>query len=259
MPGFFVSDRGLPGGKLPCMIVLFTDFGLQDTYVGQLHAAIAQAAPGEPVIDLLHHVPNHDIRAGAYLLPAYARELPKGTVFVCVVDPGVGGARQPVILRASGLWFVGPDNGLFQLLARRDTDHEAYTIDWRPQRLSPSFHGRDLFAPVGAMLARGELPPTSETDLINSAGSDWPDELPQVMMVDRFGNAITGVRANSVSQDAQITVHNTVLSRATTFSDVPVGHPFWYENANGLVEIAINQGSASERLSIQAGDSVFIS
>jgi S-adenosylmethionine hydrolase len=145
------------------MIVLFTDYGLTDSYVGQLHAVIAQAAPGEAVIDLLHHVPNHDIRAGAYLLPAYAAEFPEETVFICVVDPGVGSRRAPVMLRAFGQWFVGPDNGLFQLLARRDVDHQAYIIDWRPERLSHSFHGRDLFAPVAAMLARGEFPQASDT------------------------------------------------------------------------------------------------
>ena len=241
------------------MIVLFTDYGLTDSYVGQLHAVIAQAAPGEAVIDLLHHVPNHDIRAGAYLLPAYAAEFPEETVFICVVDPGVGSSRAPVMLRAFGQWFVGPDNGLFQLLARRDVDHQAYIIDWRPERLSHSFHGRDLFAPVAAMLARGEFPQASDTGLLGSAGSEWPDELAQVLMVDHFGNAITGVRAQTVSPDARLTVNQTVLPRARTFSDVPIGEAFWYENANGLIEIAVNQGSAAEKLAIRAGDPVELS
>jgi S-adenosylmethionine hydrolase len=240
------------------MIVLFTDYGLEDAYVGQLHAVIAQAAPGEAVIDLLHHVPNHDIRAGAYLLPAYAAEFPEGTVFVCVVDPGVGGARQPVMLRAFGQCFVGPDNGLFQMLARRDNDHQAYVIEWRPRRLSRSFHGRDLFAPVAAMLARGQFPQARQTELVSSAGSDWPDDLAQVILVDHFGNATTGVRADAISSDARLTVHGKLLSRANTFSDVPVGDPLWYENANGLIEIAVNQGSAAEQLSIRTGDPVEI-
>lgn len=259
MPGFFVPERRHTGGKLTGMIVLFTDYGLQDPYVGQLHAVIAQAAPGVTVIDLLHHVPNHDIRAGAYLLPAYAAEFPESAVFVCVVDPGVGGARQPVMLRAFGKWFVGPDNGLFQMLARRDTHHQAYVVEWRPQRLSHSFHGRDLFAPVAAMLARGEFPQSRETELVSLPGADWPDDLAQVIKVDHFGNAITGVRADAITRDARLAIHGRLLPKANTFSDVPVGDPFWYGNANGLIEIAVNQGRAAEQLAIRTGDTVEIS
>nr|AKQ01249.1 putative protein, putative protein [uncultured proteobacterium Rifle_16ft_4_minimus_1560] len=129
------------------MIVLFTDFGLTDPYVGQLHAVLAREAPGAPVIDLFHSVPDFNIRAGAYLLPAYAREFPPGTVFVCVVDPGVGSGRRAVMLKADKCWYVGPDNGLFEMVQRRATEYECRAIRWRPPGMSASFHGRDLFAP----------------------------------------------------------------------------------------------------------------
>ncbi|HZD26702.1 MAG TPA: SAM-dependent chlorinase/fluorinase, partial [Alphaproteobacteria bacterium] len=136
------------------MIVLFTDFGREGPYMGQMRAVLARRAPGVPVIDLIADVPAWDVRAGAYLLPAYAAEFPAGTVFLCVVDPGVGSARQPMALKADGRWYVGPDNGLFELVARRAAAARGWRIDWRPDRpLSASFHGRDLFAPVAADLA----------------------------------------------------------------------------------------------------------
>src|SRR5687767_14155046 len=99
------------------MIVLFTDFGLADPYVGQIRTALMREAPHVPIVDLLHAVPRFDIQAGAYLLPAYIHEYPAGTVFLCVVDPGVGSARLPVIVKADERWFVGPDNGLFSVVA----------------------------------------------------------------------------------------------------------------------------------------------
>src|SRR5437667_3655074 len=126
------------------MIVLYTDYGVGDPYVGQIHAALAREAPGVPIVDLLHTVPNFDIRAGAYLLPALAAEFPEGSIFVGVVDPGVGSDRAAVMARADRRWYVGPDNGLFHVVARRAYHLDVWTIEWKPERLSASFHGRDL-------------------------------------------------------------------------------------------------------------------
>ena len=137
------------------MIFLFTDFGSADLYVGQVKAVLAAQAPRAPVIDLLNDAPPFNIRAGAHLLAALAARIPRGSVTLAVVDPGVGGAREAVAVRADGRWFVGPDNGLISVAAARAGTAQVYAIGWRPRRLSASFHGRDLFAPVAAMLARG--------------------------------------------------------------------------------------------------------
>ena len=101
------------------MIVLFTDFGIQDPYVGQLKSVLEQKSPGTPVIDLMHQVPDYNIRAAAYLLPAYVNEFPPNSIFVCVVDPGVGGERIPCVAQIDQRWFVGPENGLFSVLQQR--------------------------------------------------------------------------------------------------------------------------------------------
>lgn len=240
------------------MIALFTDFGLIDPYVGQLHAVLAREAPGTPVIDLFHAVPRFDIRAGAYLLPAYSREFPPDTVFVCVVDPGVGGTRRPLILWADERWYVGPDNGLFHILARRAGQSECRVIRWQPPHLSPSFHGRDLFAPVAASLVRGALPDSEPTTLTPPMDSPWPDDLAEILYIDRYGNGITGLRAADVHRDRMLKVGDISLRYARVFSEAPPHTPFWYENANGLVEIAANQGSAATLLGLKVGEHVIL-
>lgn len=236
------------------MIVLFTDFGLEGPYTGQVKAVLRRMAPQVDVIDLFSDVPAYRAKAAAYLLPAYALEFLPGTVFLCVVDPGVGSDRAAGVLEADRRWFVGPDNGLFELVARRASARPRWwEIAWRPERLSASFHGRDIFAPVAARLARGELPAGVERPLETMRRPDWPDDLDEVVYVDRYGNAITGVRADRVSAHAEVVVVGRRFRRARTFSEVSPGFGFWYENANGLVEIAVNEGRASDSLGLRIG------
>jgi hypothetical protein len=237
------------------MIVLFTDYGTADPYVGQLHGVLAHHAPGVPVIDLLHTVPNFDIRAGAYLLAALAPQFPAATVFVCVVDPGVGGDRAAVMVEADGRWYVGPDNGLLAMVARRATCAESHAIRWRPASLAPSFHGRDLFAPVAARLARGERPESSPAAL---SLPDWPQDLAQVLYIDHYGNAITGLRAETLAPQRRLRVGRAVLGHTRVFDDAPPGKPFWYANSHGLVELALRQGSAARRLRLRLGTPVTV-
>ena len=201
-------------------------------------------------------VPAFNARAAAYLLAAYAPAFPRGAVFLAVVDPGVGGARQPLVVAADGRWYVGPDNGLLALVARRAETAQAWQITWRPTALSSSFHGRDLFAPVAARLARGEDPPGSPCPLAGLAGADWPEDLAEVVYLDRFGNAVTGLRAKGLPEHTALLAGGHRLERARTFSDVAVGSAFWYENANGLVEIAANQARVERLLGLQVGDPV---
>ncbi len=241
------------------MIVLFTDFGLAGPYTGQVKAVLRREAPQADIIDLFADAPAHNPRAAAYLLPAYVEEFPAGTVFLCVVDPGVGGARTPGVLRVDGRWYVGPDNGLFELIVRRArTGPRWWEITWHPRRLAATFHGRDLFAPVAARIGRGEAPPGDERPVESIRRRDWPDDLAEVIYIDGFGNALTGIRAATVSADAEVLVAGHRLVRASTFSDVPPGRAFWYENANGLVEIAVNQGMADAALGLEVGTGVTV-
>ncbi|QCG97569.1 hypothetical protein E6C67_27840 [Azospirillum sp. TSA2s] len=240
------------------MILLFTDFGLSGPYTGQMKAVLAQQAPTVPVIDLFADAPAFDPQLSAYLLAAYAPAFPAGSVFLCVVDPGVGTDRRPVMVEADGRWFVGPDNGLFALLARRATSLNAWTIDWIPDRLSASFHGRDLFAPVAAGLATGRSIARSPLAPTAIDRPDWPDELPRIVYVDVYGNAMTGMRAATLPADAVLSAAGNRVTRARTFGAVGPGQPLWYENSNGLAEIAVNRGRADRALGLAVGDPVTV-
>src|SRR5712691_4730368 len=139
------------------MIVLFTDFGLEGPYTGQVKAVFYQAAPGVPIVELFADAPAGQPKPAAYLLAAYSIWFPPGTVFFAVIDPGVGSKRGALIVEAEDRWYVGPDNGLLELVIRRAPSTRTWEIQ-RPGPLSASFHGRDLFAPVTAQVARGDLP-----------------------------------------------------------------------------------------------------
>ncbi|MFL6821113.1 MAG: S-adenosyl-l-methionine hydroxide adenosyltransferase family protein [Xanthobacteraceae bacterium] len=238
------------------MVVLFTDFGLQGPYTGQMKAVLHRMAPSVPVIDLFADAPAGNPKASAYLLAAYAPWFAAGTTFLCVVDPGVGGARPPVVIEADGRWYVGPGNGLFELIERRAAKTRSWDIDFKPQHVSASFHGRDLFAPVAAMLARGEPPPGRPRAERAQRRAQWPDDLAEIVYVDHFGNAMTGLRAAMLPPDTRLAVAGRVLERARTFSDRPPGTAFWYENSNGLAEIAVNQGRADRDLGLAIGSPV---
>ena len=240
------------------MIVLFTDFGLHGPYAGQMKAVLAQMAPGIAVIDLFADAPVGNPKPSAYLLAAYAPWFPAGTVFLCVVDPGVGGTRPAIILEIDDRWYVGPGNGLFELVQRRAGKAQCFDITWKPERLSSSFHGRDLFAPVAAMLARGERPPGEPRKNNVDRRPKWTDDLAEIVYVDHFGNAMTGLRATMLPEGTRLATSGQVLERANTFSDLLPGGAFWYENANGLAEIAVNQGRADRVLGLTIGTPVKI-
>jgi S-adenosylmethionine hydrolase len=241
------------------MIVLFTDFGLHGPYTGQMKAVLHAAAPNVPVVDLLSDAPAFDARTSAYLLAAYAQPFPAQTVFLAVVDPGVGSRRTPCVVKVDERWFVGPDNGLFELVIRRAiTSVECWQIDWRPQRLSHTFHGRDLFAPVAARLALCQPPPGTALPVERLRRRQWPDDLAEIIYVDSYGNAVSGLRAASVPPSAAIMAGDMTFSFARTFVEVPKGQPFWYENADGLVEIAVNSGRAVDLLPLELGTKLLI-
>lgn len=235
------------------MIALFTDFGLSGPYTGQVKAVLACEAPHVPVIDLFADAPAFDPRLSAYLLAAYAAALPEGTVVLAVVDPGVGTERRPLIVEADGRRFVGPDNGLLEIVRRRADAVSAWAIEWRPPVLSNTFHGRDLFAPVAARLARGERVKAAAVEPASLARPDWPDDLPSVVYIDVYGNALTGIRAASLPAEAVLVAGGRRVTRARTFTDVPAGEAMWYENSNGLAEIAVNRGRADVTLGLQPG------
>ena len=230
------------------MILLFTDFGPTGPYTGQMIAALHKTAPDVPAVDLINDVPAFDPQSAAYLLAALIEDFPDQSIFLCVVDPGVGSDRHPIVVKTASHWFVGPDNGIFDIVIRRSDVEEvsAWQITYEPERLSASFHGRDLFAPVAARIALDEPVPGERILIGDLHKTGWPDDLARIIYIDHFGNAITGIRAKTIPPDASLICSDYTMSHARVFSEVENGALFWYENANGLAEIAVNQGRADE-------------
>lgn len=239
------------------MIVLFTDFGADDIYVAQVKARLLEMAPPATVVtDLLHSVPDFDPQAGAHLLAALQSHFSPGTVFLTVIDPGVGSTRGAAVMKADERWFVGPDNGLLSVVWSRATHRRTWRITWVPERLSASFHGRDIFAPIAAFIAGGDLPADRIAHSDGLEVSFGADDLAEIIYIDHYGNALSGMRAEGIPTTASLRVGNTRIPWARVFSDVPRGSACWYENSIGLVEIAINGGRAATQLALKIGERI---
>ncbi|MCX7673844.1 MAG: SAM-dependent chlorinase/fluorinase [Thiobacillaceae bacterium] len=239
------------------MLVLFTDYGATDPYVGQVKAVLTQHAPGVAIIDLLHEAPAYNAHAGAHLLAALATAFPAGSVFLAVVDPGVGTPRETLVAEADGRWFVGPDNGLLSIVAARADERRFWRITWRPQRLSDSFHGRDLFAPVAAWLARGPFPADKLEPIPAPQVQFDAADLPRIIYIDHYGNAWTGIRGELTTRGV-VEVKGQRLPYRRIFAEARKGEAFWYVNSRGLIEIAVNRGSAASSLGLAVGDMVHV-
>lgn len=236
------------------LVALLTDFGVVDPYVGILKGVLATLAPGVAVIDISHGVPPQEVRVGALFLDASWRWFPPGTIYVCVVDPGVGTSRRPVVVRCRDRLFVGPDNGLFGLLP--DPETRAITAEWGFAERSSTFHGRDLFAPVAARLAGGAR--------FEDVGPLVPDPCPlalpapdgnkgEVLYLDAFGNAVTNLPGRAAGRLSFGTSSARVVR---TYGEGPEGDPIALTGSTGRLEIALRNGNAAERWRIRPGDQV---
>jgi len=243
------------------MIALFTDFGHHGPYVGQMHAQIAAINPRVPIIDLLHHAPAYDAKRSAYLLKALTDNLPSTTIVVAVVDPGVGSNRNAIAVLSKGRWLIGPDNGLFALFLEQDRDARVFEITYQPTRLSTTFHGRDLFAPVAAQIAKGNFDgvvanKTHGHSITRDFSLLWPKILAEIIFIDDYGNATTGITAGSEHTGKKVSLNYSVLPYKQTFSKAKIGQPFWTINSMGLIEIAANKANAAKLLSLKVGNTV---
>ncbi|MGF1474030.1 MAG: S-adenosyl-l-methionine hydroxide adenosyltransferase family protein [Geminicoccaceae bacterium] len=233
------------------MIFLFTDFGHRASYVGQMRTVLARACPEVAVIELTAHAPAFDPFRSAYWLAAELPQLGADDIMLAVVDPGVGTARAALAVRCDERWLIGPDNGLFAIAMRRASKVQINEILWRPEILSVSFHGRDLFAPVAAKLATGEEVALGAHTAVSPAA--WPDDLAEVIFIDDYGNAMTGLRARQIPTGSVLTIAGVELNEERTFADGKMDEAFWYVNSLGLVEISARNGSASALLGLRIG------
>lgn len=244
-------------------IVLSTDFGLADAYVGIVKAVIASIAPSARVIDLAHEIPPQDLRAGSYALYSAAPYLPEGAIVVGVVDPGVGSARRRIAVRGARCTWIAPDNGLLAAALTLDAPREARAIESEAYRLPKTAHtfdGRDVFGPAAAHLARGvpleALGPAIDVATLAPAPVLPTDaETGEIWCFDRYGNAITTLRA-PIGARGVVRVGAHALGLETHFAAAAVGAPLAMVGSTGLVEIAVREGSARAALGLCAGERV---
>ena len=279
------------------MITLTTDFGTSDGYVAAMKGAMLSIHPDARFVDVTHAVSPQDVMEAAFVLNSAAPYFPDGSVHLVVVDPGVGTDRRAVAVRSNGHWYVGPDNGVFPLIIGTETPEAAVELDdpsaWRTDEPSTTFHGRDIFAPAAAHLARGADLADIGTPIDSLQPLRWAlpisDEYTVqgwVVHVDRFGNCITNIRRETIARaldpDRRVPVpsedaaprnedepvldelpalkgyagSSVLKGLRSTYGEVAEGEPLMLFGSTGFLEISVNGGDAAELLDIRKGDTV---
>ncbi len=240
------------------LVTLLTDFGTADGYVGAMKGVLYSRAPGVRVVDIAHDIARHDIGAAAHALTNTVRYFPPGTIHVCVVDPGVGSSRKAVIVVHKDQLLVGPDNGVFSLVAPRAKN--AYEISesaFLRDRPSMTFHGRDVFAAAAAELARGGKAEDAGPQVV--LRGKLPQEHAQgaasfVAHVDVFGNLVTNIAPDKIPAGAGFRVSGrSIAVLSENYSNVGEGELLAYIGSRGTLEIAIRGGTAAETLGASRG------
>jgi len=252
---------------------LLSDFGSRDHYVSEMKGTILTLCPSVTLIDISHEIEKFDVRRGAFVLASASRYFPPGTIHVAVVDPGVGGQRRGLAIQSRRATYIGPDNGLLLTAAARDGIEAVYSIEnerFMKSPVSPTFHGRDVFAYVAGKIACGAE--------LSEVGPKISDPVPAVipagevsrhgivceaLVVDSFGNIVTtacekdlrvaGIElGDSIVMRANRRTHNLRVVRS--YSDTPAGLGALLLGSHGFLEVAINKGSAASRFRVSSGD-----
>lgn len=263
------------------VVALLTDFGMNDGYVGVLKGVILTTVPNVQLVDITHTISPQQVADGAWVLATSYRYFPQHTIFLCVVDPGVGSSRRPIALHAGNWFFIGPDNGLFSFILAEQAVHEAIVLDnatYHLPQTSTTFHGRDIFAPVAAHIATGvalaalgsSIDPAQLYRLqIEQAVRQDTHIEGQIIHVDTYGNLITNIPITLVPDlfthshvELSFPVQKiSVTERRRFFADTSNNtdtNPFLYSDSAGYIGVAIQNGNASRTLGIENGVPVLL-
>jgi S-adenosyl-L-methionine hydrolase (adenosine-forming) len=235
------------------IVTFLSDFGTADGYVAQVKARLLSLCPGAVIVDITHEVGSYDLLSAGWVLSTTYPYFPPGTVHLCVVDPGVGTSRAVLAVEKGGHVFVGPDNGVFSFLFPAES---VTRVDWRPEGpVSPTFHGRDVFAPVAAEILKGVPPRSLGPPMESPVRLDLSRDM--IVHVDRFGTLVTNIPCARLAPGCTLRVGGArIYAMAATFSDIPHGEPALICGSAGTVEVAVNMGSASGLLGAAAGQEV---
>lgn len=257
------------------LVTLLSDFGYEDIYAGAMKGAVLEVDPGIRIVDITHGIPPQDVFAGALALRGYAGIFPAGTVHLAVIDPGVGGERKPIVAATESHFYVGPDNGLFTFITDGEPQVRVYEVaDTSVFRepVSAVFHGRDIFGPVAGHLATGRDPASFGPPVEDCVRLNVPKAVVeedsiegQVISSDRFGNLITNIPNDvltrfAVGRTVRVDLAGRwILGLSETYSQQREGILLALVGSSGMLEIAVNRGSALEALDASVGTSVWVS
>jgi len=257
------------------VITLLTDFGTQDHYVASMKGVILKINPECHLVDITHQVNPQDIEEGAFILANAYSYFPKGTIHLCVVDPGVGGSRKPILLVTQNYFFVGPDNGLFTLVAQREKGKQVVVLTNKKyflSKVSTTFHGRDLFAPVAAHLSLGLKPKAFgyEMSSLKEIGFRKPVVkdgrlLGEILHIDAFGNVVSNideVRLSRFVQGRPFVIRagrKSIPGLKEGYWQGKKGEPISLLGSGGFLEVSVRDGDAQKILKVRKGDPILVS
>lgn len=260
------------------LVTFLSDFGLKDPYVAEMKAVVLSICPQARLVDISHEIEKFNIRMGAFVLASAILYFPKGTIHVAVVDPGVGTKRRALLVEAKRAFFVGPDNGLLMLAAERMGIRHVYEITNRRfmlSHVSHTFHGRDIFAPVAAHLANGYKPSDFGSEIHDYVVPKFVKPrltksalVGEVLHIDDFGNIVTnisrvefektGIREGAMVRFRLRDKEVIKLKFRSTYGEVSVGKSLALIGSHDFLEISTNQGNASKKFRVRAGDTVAV-
>jgi len=260
------------------IITLLSDFGLKDPYVAEMKAVILSICSETCIVDVSHEIEKFNIREGAFVLASATPYFPPGTIHVAVVDPGVGTKRRPIIVETKHGFYVGPDNGLLMLAAQRDGIRHVYHVSnpkYMLPQISRTFHGRDIFAPAAAHLARGNPPfefgPEIQDHMLPEFAKPYVRKnelLGEILHIDDFGNIVTNLSAKDLEKTGireGFTLHvkfkgeTLALKLCSSYGEASAKEPLAIIGSSDFLEISINQGDASKAFKAKIGDSICVS
>jgi len=257
------------------IITLLSDFGLKDPYVAEMKAVILSICPEARIVDISHKIEKFNIRIGAFVLASATPYFPLDTVHVAVVDPGVGTKRRPIIVETKRCFYVGPDNGLLMLAAQKEDVSRVYHVSnprYMLPRVSRTFHGRDIFAPAAAHLARGCPPSEFGPEIHDYTLPEFAkpsvrkgELLGEVMHIDDFGNIVSNISAEDLEKigvregcplHVRLGGETLALKLCSAYGEVPAKKPLGIIGSSDFLEICINKRNASKAFKAKIGDPV---
>jgi S-adenosylmethionine hydrolase len=252
------------------IIALLTDFGTEDYFVGAMKGVILSINPQAKIIDITHEIKPQNIQSAGFVLASCYQNFPPKTIFVSVVDPGVGSERRAILLETENYYFITPDNGLLSLLLANETNHRVFELtnsQFFKHPISNTFHGRDIFAPVAAWLSKGIKPNEFGKEIKDFVVNRFliPERISdkeiegQIIYIDKFGNLITNLKKENVSENFSVQVNGKLISKHQTFyAEAEINELFTIFGSAGYLEIVSYCNSAEKILNVKIGERISV-